>query len=77
MLRLKLWEKRRVEQHSPFNSGSFCHEFPQETPVQKDSERPHSTTEPTPTPDPGQILYAVNVASYQEGFKAGSEGSWI
>jgi hypothetical protein len=77
MLQLKLWEKRRVEQHSPIESSSFCHRFPRQTPVQKDSDRPHPTIEPTSTPDPGQILYAVSVASYQEGFKAGSQGPWI
>jgi hypothetical protein len=77
MLRLKLGEGTRSEQQSPFKSGSFCRRFPQQTPVQKDRERPHPTVEPTPTPDSGRILYAVSVASYQEGFMAGSKGSWI
>jgi hypothetical protein len=77
MLGLKLWEGRRFEQQLPSKSGSSCYRSPQQTPVQKYGKRPRPTVEPTPTPDPGRILHAVSVASYQEGFMAGSKGSWI
>ena len=77
MLGLKLWEGRRFEQQLPSKSGSSCYGSPQQTHVQKYGERPRPTVEPTPTPDPGRILHAVSVASYQEGFMAGSKGSWI
>jgi hypothetical protein len=76
MLGLKLWEGRRFEQQQqPSKSGSSCYKSRQSKPAQKYGERPR--VEPMPTPDPGRILHAVSVASYQEGFIAGSKGSWI
>jgi hypothetical protein len=30
-----------------------------------------------PTPDPSCLLHAVSIASYREGFMAGSQGSWV
>jgi hypothetical protein len=79
MLGLKFWEKRKFEQQLPSKNGSSCCRSPQQTHVQKYGERPRPrpTVEPTPTPDPGRILHAVSIASYQEGFIAGSKGSWI
>jgi hypothetical protein len=74
MLGLQLW-RRRFEQKVPSGSGSSCYRTQQQKSSQKYCRRPK--VEPTPTPDPGRILQAVSVASYREGFMAGSKGSSI
>jgi hypothetical protein len=74
MLGLQLWRKR-FEQKVPSGSGSSCYRTQQQKSGQKYCRRPK--VEPTPTPDPGRILQAVSVASYREGFMAGTKGSWI